>query len=260
MLWVDAVTAAAGLSVKCPGSGVGDGPLSSAPPARSNVVHLRRHQLQAAVVAQAGHDTPTKAQHAYLAGLQRVLPRDHLPYAPPANGVLALDAKMTFDTNALFRHPQVAELRDKSQEDPRESRAADRGLAYIGLSGNIGCIVNGAGLAMATMDTIKLAGGEPANFLDIGGGASAQVMADGLEIILGDAEVKARLVATTEEAVARVHVSPDDDAVAALDARPMDLDFLDETLGGDFFDNHASNKIYVLDHQLLPVYAMQEGV
>ena len=81
------------------------------------------------------------------------------------NRILALDAKMTFDDNALFRHPQISELRDKSQEDPRESRAADRGLSYVGLDGNIGCIVNGAGLAMATMDTIKLAGGEPANFL-----------------------------------------------------------------------------------------------
>ena len=76
------------------------------------------------------------------------------------NRILALDAKMTFDDNALFRHPQISELRDKSQEDPRESRAADRGLSYVGLEGNIGCIVNGAGLAMATMDTIKLAGGE----------------------------------------------------------------------------------------------------
>src|SRR5690606_15252372 len=82
------------------------------------------------------------------------------------NRILALDAKMTFDGNALFRHPHIAELRDKSQEDPREARAADRGLSYIGLTGSIGCIVNGAGLAMATMDTIKLAGGEPANFLD----------------------------------------------------------------------------------------------
>ncbi|MDB2559767.1 ADP-forming succinate--CoA ligase subunit beta, partial [Amylibacter sp.] len=83
--------------------------------------------------------------------------------------VIALDAKMTFDDNALFRHPKISELRDKSQEDPRESNAADRGLSYVGLDGNIGCIVNGAGLAMATMDTIKLSGGEPANFLDIGG-------------------------------------------------------------------------------------------
>ncbi|MDG2156888.1 MAG: ADP-forming succinate--CoA ligase subunit beta, partial [Amylibacter sp.] len=88
--------------------------------------------------------------------------------------VIALDAKMTFDDNALFRHPKISELRDKSQEDPRESNAADRGLSYVGLDGNIGCIVNGAGLAMATMDTIKLSGGEPANFLDIGGGATPE--------------------------------------------------------------------------------------
>ncbi|MFN3992969.1 MAG: malate--CoA ligase subunit beta [Tabrizicola flagellatus] len=110
------------------------------------------------------------------------------------NRILALDAKMTFDTNALFRHPQIAELRDKSQEDPRESRAADRGLAYIGLSGNIGCIVNGAGLAMATMDTIKLAGGEPANFLDIGGGATPERVARAFRLVMSDKNVQAVLV------------------------------------------------------------------
>jgi succinyl-CoA synthetase beta subunit len=110
------------------------------------------------------------------------------------NRILALDAKMTFDGNALFRHPQIAELRDKSQEDPRESRAADRGLAYIGLSGNIGCIVNGAGLAMATMDTIKLAGGEPANFLDIGGGATPERVAKAFRLVMSDENVQAILV------------------------------------------------------------------
>ena len=108
--------------------------------------------------------------------------------------VIALDAKMTFDDNALFRHPQIAELRDKSQEDPRESRAADRGLNYIGLNGNIGCIVNGAGLAMATMDTIKLAGGEPANFLDIGGGATPERVAKAFRLVLSDKKVQAILV------------------------------------------------------------------
>ncbi|MGR3502293.1 malate--CoA ligase subunit beta [Pseudaestuariivita sp.] len=108
--------------------------------------------------------------------------------------ILALDAKMTFDDNALFRHPQIAELRDKSQEDPRESRAADRGLSYVGLDGNIGCIVNGAGLAMATMDTIKLAGGEPANFLDIGGGASPERVAKAFRLVMSDANVQAVLV------------------------------------------------------------------
>ncbi len=108
--------------------------------------------------------------------------------------ILALDAKMTFDSNALFRHPHIAELRDKSQEDPRESRAADRGLNYIGLSGNIGCIVNGAGLAMATMDTIKLAGGEPANFLDIGGGATPERVAKAFRLVMSDSSVQAILV------------------------------------------------------------------
>ena len=110
------------------------------------------------------------------------------------NRILALDAKMTFDGNALFRHPHIAELRDKSQEDPRESRAADRGLSYIGLSGNIGCIVNGAGLAMATMDTIKLAGGEPANFLDIGGGATPERVAKAFRLVTSDKSVQAVLV------------------------------------------------------------------
>jgi len=108
--------------------------------------------------------------------------------------VLALDAKMTFDDNALFRHPNISELRDKSQEDPRESRAGDRGLSYVGLDGEIGCIVNGAGLAMATMDTIKLAGGEPANFLDIGGGATPERVAKAFRLVTSDSNVQAVLV------------------------------------------------------------------
>ncbi len=110
------------------------------------------------------------------------------------NRVIALDAKMTFDDNALFRHPQISELRDKSQEDPRESHAADRGLSYVGLDGNIGCIVNGAGLAMATMDTIKLSGGEPANFLDIGGGATPERVGKAFRLVRSDAKVEAILV------------------------------------------------------------------
>jgi malate-CoA ligase subunit beta len=109
-------------------------------------------------------------------------------------GVLALDAKMSFDENALFRHADVAELRDKSQEDPRETYASDRGLAYVGLDGQIGCIINGAGLAMATMDMIKLAGGEPANFLDIGGGASPERVAKSFRAVLQDKNVEAILV------------------------------------------------------------------
>ena len=109
-------------------------------------------------------------------------------------GILALDAKMSFDDNALFRRPQIAELRDKSQEDPRETQAADRGLSYVGLEGDIGCIVNGAGLAMATMDMIKLAGGEPANFLDIGGGATPERVARAFKLVTMDKGVRAVLV------------------------------------------------------------------
>ena len=108
--------------------------------------------------------------------------------------LLALDAKMSFDDNAMFRRPDIAELRDKSQEDPRETQAADRGLSYVGLEGDIGCIVNGAGLAMATMDMIKLAGGEPANFLDIGGGATPERVAKAFRLVTMDKNVKAVLV------------------------------------------------------------------
>jgi malate-CoA ligase subunit beta len=108
--------------------------------------------------------------------------------------LVALDAKMSFDDNALFRRPHIAELRDKSQEDPRETYASDRGLAYVGLDGDIGCVVNGAGLAMATLDMIKLAGGEPANFLDIGGGASPERVAKSFKAVLKDKKVKALLL------------------------------------------------------------------
>jgi malate-CoA ligase subunit beta len=110
------------------------------------------------------------------------------------NRLIALDAKMTFDDNALFRLPHIAELRDKSQEDARETRANDRGLSYVGLDGEIGCIVNGAGLAMATMDMIKAAGGEPANFLDIGGGATPERVAKAFRLVTSDDKVRAILV------------------------------------------------------------------
>ena len=110
------------------------------------------------------------------------------------NQILALDAKMSFDDNALFRRAAISELRDKSQEDPRETYASDRGLAYVGLDGDIGCVVNGAGLAMATLDMIKLAGGEPANFLDIGGGASPERVAKSFRAVLKDKNVKVLLV------------------------------------------------------------------
>jgi malate-CoA ligase subunit beta len=111
-----------------------------------------------------------------------------------AGGLVALDAKMSFDTNALFRRPEVAALRDPSQEDPREDAAAAHGLNYVGLSGDIGCIINGAGLAMATMDMIKLAGGEPANFLDIGGGASPERVVAAFRTVLSDRNVSVVLV------------------------------------------------------------------
>ena len=108
--------------------------------------------------------------------------------------LLAVDAKMGFDDNALFRHSHISELRDKSQEDVREMHAADRGLSYVGLDGNIGCIINGAGLAMATMDMIMHAGGEPANFLDIGGGASPERVSKAFNLVLSDENVKCILI------------------------------------------------------------------
>jgi succinyl-CoA synthetase beta subunit len=112
----------------------------------------------------------------------------------PAGDVLALDAKMTFDDNALFRHPDIEKLRDESEEDPAELRAARSGLSYISLTGTIGCLVNGAGLAMSTMDIIKYHGGEPANFLDVGGGANKEQVTEAFRILLADPRVKAVLV------------------------------------------------------------------
>ena len=112
----------------------------------------------------------------------------------PKGGVLALDAKMTFDDNALFRHPELEKLRDETEEDPAELRAARTGLSFISLTGNIGCLVNGAGLAMSTMDIIKYHGGEPANFLDVGGGANKDQVTEAFRILLADPRVKAVLV------------------------------------------------------------------
>lgn len=108
--------------------------------------------------------------------------------------VVALDAKMSFDDNALFRRRQVVEMRDVQEEDPREAMANQHGLNYVGLTGDIGCIINGAGLAMATMDMIKYAGGEPANFLDVGGGASPERVQTAFNLVLSDKNVKAILV------------------------------------------------------------------
>ncbi len=117
------------------------------------------------------------------------------PLVVTAEGdVLALDAKMTFDDNALYRHPEYAELRDLDEEEPLEVEASKHNLNYIKLDGEVGCMVNGAGLAMATMDMIHIAGSEPANFLDVGGGANAETVENGFRIILSDKNVKAILI------------------------------------------------------------------
>lgn len=112
----------------------------------------------------------------------------------PEGAVLALDAKFNFDDNALYRHPEIAAMRDPEEEDPREVAAAEFDLNYIGLDGNIACLVNGAGLAMATMDIIKHYGGEPANFLDVGGGATKEQVKNAFKIIVSDPNVKGILV------------------------------------------------------------------
>ena len=112
----------------------------------------------------------------------------------PTGDVIALDAKMTFDDNALFRHPDIVALRDEAEEDPSELRAQKAGLSFIKLHGNIGCLVNGAGLAMGTMDIIKYHGGEPANFLDVGGGANKDQVTEAFRILLSDTNVRAVLV------------------------------------------------------------------
>jgi len=117
------------------------------------------------------------------------------PLVVTTNGdVLALDAKFNFDDNALYRHPEVAAMRDIAEEDPREVEASKHGLNYIGLDGTIACLVNGAGLAMATMDIIKFYGGEPANFLDVGGGATEEQVTEAFKILIADKKVKAILV------------------------------------------------------------------
>ena len=117
------------------------------------------------------------------------------PFVVTRDGrLLALDAKMNFDDNALFRHREIRELRDLDEEDPLEVKASNSGLNYSRLDGNVGCMVNGAGLAMATMDIIQYAGGRPANFLDVGGGASEEQVRKGFEIILGDPNVRAVLI------------------------------------------------------------------
>jgi succinyl-CoA synthetase beta subunit len=137
----------------------------------------------------------------FLTGLYRVFLETDAslveinPFITTTDGrVFALDAKMTFDDNALFKHPELRELRDTTEEDPLEVEASKYNLNYIKLDGSVGCMVNGAGLAMATMDIIKYAGGMPANFLDVGGGANAEQVAHAFEILLSDKSVKAVLI------------------------------------------------------------------
>jgi succinyl-CoA synthetase beta subunit len=143
----------------------------------------------------------TRAADAFLKAMCRVFVdadcslAEINPLVVTADGQLvALDAKMNFDDNGLFRHPDVAAMRDLDEEEPAEVRAAGAGLSYVKLDGNIACLVNGAGLAMSTMDLIKLHGGEPANFLDVGGGADTQQVTEAFRILLDDPTVKAVLV------------------------------------------------------------------
>jgi succinyl-CoA synthetase beta subunit len=144
---------------------------------------------------------PVKAAAAIIANLYRAFESKDCslaeinPLVVAADGrILALDAKLTFDDNALFRHPEVQALRDRDEESPLEVEASQYSLNYIKLDGTVGCMVNGAGLAMATMDIIKLAGGEPANFLDVGGGASAEQIENAFRILISDPSVKAVLI------------------------------------------------------------------
>ncbi len=131
--------------------------------------------------------------HAFIAADASILEINPL-IVTKSGDLLALDAKMNFDDNALFRHPDIRELRDIGEEEPLEVEASKFSLNYIRLDGNIGCMVNGAGLAMATMDIIKLSGGEPANFLDVGGGANAEQIKNAFRILMADTNVKAVLI------------------------------------------------------------------
>ncbi len=148
--------------------------------------------LAGAQVAQAGK-LMTAVYSAFTASDASLVEINPLIVTEEGN-LLALDAKMNFDDNALYRHPDIKELRDLAEEAPLEVEASKYSLNYIKLDGTIGCMVNGAGLAMATMDIIKLAGGEPANFLDVGGGASAEQIRNAFKILMSDASVKAVLI------------------------------------------------------------------
>jgi succinyl-CoA synthetase beta subunit len=148
--------------------------------------------LRGTQVAQAGK-MMTALYNAFVATDASLLEINPL-IVTEDGGLLALDAKMNFDDNALFRHPELKELRDTSEEDPLEVEASKYSLNYIKLDGTVGCMVNGAGLAMATMDIIKLAGGEPANFLDVGGGANAEQIRNAFRILMADKAVRAVLI------------------------------------------------------------------
>ena len=144
---------------------------------------------------------PAKQLEGLLAGLLRLFVEKDASQVEinplivtKAGDLVALDAKLNFDDNALYRHPEIAKLRDPDEEDPREREAKEIDLAYVGLDGNIGCMVNGAGLAMATLDMIQLCGGKPANFLDAGGGADKEKVKEAFKLILRDSNVKAILV------------------------------------------------------------------
>ncbi len=165
--------------------------------------HIGLQSYQARLLCQKLKITgkSVRSAEAFMKGLCRVFVdcdcslAEINPLVVAADGqLIALDAKMTFDDNALFRHPAIAELRDLGEEEPAEVRAGNAGLSYVKLDGNIGCLVNGAGLAMSTMDLIKLHGGEPANFLDVGGGANVEQVTEAFRILLDDKNVRAVLV------------------------------------------------------------------
>ena len=167
----------------------------------SPITGLLSFQLRRLTTALGITKEQTKAFAAVIQGLVNCFQKEDCTLAEinplivtPEGDIMALDAKLNLDDNGLFRHPDQAKLRDLEEEDPLEVEASKFNLNYIRLDGNVGCMVNGAGLAMATMDIIKYSGGEPANFLDVGGGASAETIGNGFRIILGDPKVKAILV------------------------------------------------------------------
>jgi succinyl-CoA synthetase beta subunit len=164
-------------------------------------VGLRPHQIRKLAWRLGLPRTALRAAEEFMAGVARIFLHydcsllEINPLVLTADGrLVALDSKMSFDDNALFRHPELAGLRDLAEEEPAELRAGEAGLSYVKLDGNIGCLVNGAGLAMSTMDLIKLHGGDPANFLDVGGGASLQQVTEAFRMLAGDPDVRAVLV------------------------------------------------------------------